>query len=81
MLDIAGWATQLLAGNNTVSGQRLWEQGTKSGLGKADTTQVDRYLAGRSPGASETQKRDCLTAKEEYTGGGELSGEGVCHSL
>lgn len=56
-------------------------RGTKSGLGKADTTQVDRYSAGRSPGASETQKRDCLTAKEGYTAGGELSGEGVRHSL
>lgn len=58
MLDIGGWATQPLAGNNTVSGHRRWGQGTKSGLGKADMTQVDRFLAGMSPGASETQKRD-----------------------
>lgn len=58
VLDIGGWATQPLAGNNMVSGQKRWGQGTKSGLGKADTTQVDRFLAGGSPGASETPRRD-----------------------
>lgn len=70
VLDIGGWATQLLAGNNTVSVQRHWGQGTKSGLGKADTTQIARYLAGGSPGASEHKREMSNSQRRIYRGRG-----------